>query len=239
MATPVITASVGAGGKNLWSDVKTVQSLLNRCIHLLTPYRPIGEDGGYGQKTGDVLVAFQRRVVGMAAPSGKVDPGSATWQALLKNARSLRAAHVEAFILVNLPAARKVKADWQIPVSITLAQAALESGWGRNVKGNAYFGIKGKAPDGSSTSFGTTEFVNGERVSNTQTFRAYENFAEAADDYGAFLNSNRQFAPCFTVKDDPLAFADKLQQGGYATAPNYAKELKSIIISNDLLQYDK
>ncbi len=56
-----------------------------------------------------------------------------------------------------LPVAAKVKEQWGIPVSVRIAQAAIECGWGKHVKGNAYFGIKGKSPKGASTTFATTE----------------------------------------------------------------------------------
>ena len=57
---------------------------------------------------------------------------------------------------------------------------------GKHVKNNAYFGIKGKSPTGNSTSFGTTEVINGKVIHIKDTFRAYADYAESADDYGRF-----------------------------------------------------
>ena len=122
-----------------------------------------------------------------------------------------------------LPSAKKVKLDWGVPVAICIAQAALESGWGKSVKGNAYFGIKGKSPSGATTTFTTTEFEKGKKITIQDSFRAYKDFAESADDYGRMLKSNSRYAGCFAHSNDPLKFADALQAAGYATDPNYAK----------------
>lgn len=98
---------------------------------------------------------------------------------------------------------------YRAPVSILIAQAALESGWGRHVKGNAYFGIKSHHSKGSTTSFTTTEFVNGKKTTLTDSFRAYANFGESAEDYGKFLTTNPRYKPAFVQAKDPLKFASR------------------------------
>jgi flagellum-specific peptidoglycan hydrolase FlgJ len=65
--------------------------------------------------------------------------------------------HVTAFIVAHINGVRAVSRKYNIPVSIILAQGALESGWGLKVVGNAFFGVKGKAPDGGSVSITTHE----------------------------------------------------------------------------------
>jgi flagellum-specific peptidoglycan hydrolase FlgJ len=84
--------------------------------------------------------------------------------------------------------------------------------------GNAYFGIKGKAPTGDSSSFGTTEVINGKVIHTKAEFRAYQNYADSAD---------------------PVKFVEAIAKAGYATDPNYATSLQQIIQSNHLDQYDK
>ncbi|EOI5885938.1 MULTISPECIES: glucosaminidase domain-containing protein [Citrobacter] len=56
-----------------------------------------------------------------------------------------------------LPAAINVKRNWGVPIEVTIAQGAFESGWGRKAKGGAYFGVKGKSPEGKSITFTTHE----------------------------------------------------------------------------------
>src|SRR5262249_20285610 len=148
-----------------------------------------------------------------------------------------RPTHVQDFIEKILPVAQRVRLTYKVPVSVTIAQAALETGWGGNVKGNAYFGIKGKAPTGASTRFATQEEVNknpktqvGTRITITDTFRAYPDLAAAAMDYGQYLSTTAIYAEAFKHTDDPVAFAEAVAKAGYATAHDYGPQLKSIIV---------
>lgn len=150
-----------------------------------------------------------------------------------------RPANVTAFINKTLADAKLIKAKYRIPVSVLIAQAALESGWGRDVKGNAYFGIKSHGTSGATTQFKTTEFINGKATSLSDSFRAYASFKEAAEDYGRFLTTNPRYKAAFFHTSDPLKFADQLQIAGYATDPRYAAKLKAIITTYNLSEYDR
>ena len=143
-----------------------------------------------------------------------------------------------AFIASCLSAATQVKQTYKVPMGALIAQAALESGWGRHVIGFAYFGIKGHSPTGSSTSFQTTEVIDGKVIHEAQTFRAYTSFADAADDYGRFLSTNPRYGGCFQYANDPINFIKTLAAAGYATAPNYAAELIAIIQHHNLAALD-
>jgi hypothetical protein len=76
-----IRGSVGKRGLNANDDVRTVQSLLNK--HRTVPYRLLKVDGINGPETEAAIEEFQRRVVKLANPDGRVDPASTTWQALV------------------------------------------------------------------------------------------------------------------------------------------------------------
>lgn len=154
-------------------------------------------------------------------------------------AQAARPANVTAFVNRILADAKTIKAKYRIPVSILIAQAALESGWGRQVKGNAYFGIKSHNTAGATTAFKTTEFVNGKKRSLSDSFRAYANFKESAEDYGKFLTTNPRYRSAFAYANDPPKFADQLQLAQYATDPRYAEKLKAIIATYNLREYDK
>jgi flagellum-specific peptidoglycan hydrolase FlgJ len=147
--------------------------------------------------------------------------------------------HVIAFAAMALPAAQDVNKKWGVPASVVIAQSALESGWGKHVVQNAYFGIKGHAPSGNSATFETTEVINGKVVHIKDKFRAYTDYGDAADDYGRFLNENSNYKAAFNHKDDPIQFVEAVAKGGYATDPNYAKTLRLIIKAYNLHQYDK
>jgi flagellum-specific peptidoglycan hydrolase FlgJ len=136
--------------------------------------------------------------------------------------------YVILFVGLHVVAAKTIAARTGVPVEVILAQSALESNWGRTVKDNAYFGIKGKSATGKSTSFSTHEVtLSGQRVSEIDEFRAYSTYAEAADDYASLIQ--KRYSAAFAYRNDPEQFAEAVARQGYATDPQYAKKLKSII----------
>ena len=137
------------------------------------------------------------------------------------------------------PQAQAASRETGIPARFIVAQAALESGWGRNeIRGadgaQSYnlFGIKaGRGWNGRTAESATTEYVNGEAVKITEKFRAYESYAEAFSDYARLLRSSGRYQGVLAGGDDPLKFARGLQQGGYATDPQYADKIARVINS--------
>jgi hypothetical protein len=77
-----ITASVGKGGVNRQNDVITVQKLINQNIGLITPLRPIAEDGKVVPMMINAIEEFQRRVLKISHPDGRVDPNGKTLKKL-------------------------------------------------------------------------------------------------------------------------------------------------------------
>ena len=73
-----IAKSVGANGQNDRTDVKTVQILLNFHAGVLGLQAPLAEDGAIGPNTLAAIGTFQSKVVGMAHPDQRVDPGGTT-----------------------------------------------------------------------------------------------------------------------------------------------------------------
>ncbi len=78
MSNAAITASVGKGGVNKHQDVVTIQKLLNQNIKAIAPTPLLKADGQIGSKTISAIEAFQRKVMGIASPDGRVDPGGRT-----------------------------------------------------------------------------------------------------------------------------------------------------------------
>ena len=137
-------------------------------------------------------------------------------------------AHVLHFVRLHSADARLVAVKTGVPAEVILAQSALESDWGRSVKGNAYFGVKGKSSAGNSTNFATHEVTaTGEVVSEVSEFRAYADYAEAANDYASLIQ--RKYPLAMLFRKDPAKFAEAVAMQGYATDPHYAIKLKSII----------
>src|SRR4028119_1708541 len=77
-----ITQSVGKGGANRRSDVKTVQILLNSNIDKLTPLKLLLETGTADTLTIKAIETFQKRVLRTETPDGRVDPNGRTLKAL-------------------------------------------------------------------------------------------------------------------------------------------------------------
>ena len=121
------------------------------------------------------------------------------------------------------------------PVSL-IAQAALETNWGRNIprdanggSSNNLFGIKaGGGWSGASVSAGTQEFQNGARQQTSAAFRAYASPGESFQDYVALLKTSPRFSGALGSGTSVASFAAALQQGGYATDPDYAHKVTSV-----------
>ncbi len=128
-----------------------------------------------------------------------------------------------------------------IPANFMIAQAALESGWGKheilhadNKSSFNLFGIKaGQSWQGAVVETVTTEYINGEPKKITDKFRAYNSYAESFQDYANLLINNPRYAAVLK-NQDANSFAHGLQQAGYATDPLYADKLIRIINSNSL-----
>jgi len=140
------------------------------------------------------------------------------------------------FIATHLSDAKAVSKATGVPVGVILAQSALESGWGQHVIENAYFGVKGRAPDGKSVVFATHENIGGNGVGINDGFRAYAGYRDAAEDYANMLRTNTIYSKAF-MRKDAVGFASELHR--YATDPAYVRKLQSIIIKNKLSEYDQ
>ena len=142
------------------------------------------------------------------------------------------------FINAIAPSAVKSFAETRIPASFTLAQAALESGWGNSVKGFNLFGIKAdKSWHGETIDIPTHEVVKGKRVAITAKFRKYGSWFDSINDHARFLTSNPRYHNAFLVSDG-ISFTKMIADAGYATDPAYAEKIISIIQSHQLLKYD-
>jgi len=127
--------------------------------------------------------------------------------------------------------------------SLFMAQAILESGNGQSSLAknyNNHFGIKAsKAWKGKVVRLNTREVFDGREVYIQDGFRWYENVQDSFKDRVKFLQENARYRSngVFDAKS-PEEQADALQRAGYATDPNYASTLKSIISANNLKELD-
>jgi len=81
--------------------------------------------------------------------------------------------------------------------------------------------------------------IKGKVIHIQDTFRAYADYAESADDYGSFLNGNNRYKPALNYRDKPNEFISAIASAGYATNPNNATKLINLMERYDLYEFDK
>ena len=117
---------------------------------------------------------------------------------------------------------------------LLLAQAALETGWGRKaIKDGAgqesfnLFGIKaGKHWTGKTVEVMTTEYIHGQAQKRVETFRAYGSYAESFSDYARLIKG--RYGEAIANGTTAEGFGQALQAKGYATDPNYAQKITRV-----------
>lgn len=137
--------------------------------------------------------------------------------------------------------ALKGKVDYGIVPSLTIAQAILESGWGRSQlsqKANNLFGIKAFSDwTGATISLPTTEWYEGQMKIVDARFRAYDSLNDSIEDHNKLLSGERykSVRGCNDYRDA----CQKIYECGYATDPRYTEKLISIIEKNELFLFDE
>lgn len=149
----------------------------------------------------------------------------------------------EQFVSSLMPVARQVAGETGISPRLMVAQAALETGWGRHmIEGEGgqpsynLFGIKADHRwQGDSVNIATTEYREGVPMSERAAFRAYPDYQSSFRDYVDFLESNPRYRAALESADKPDQFAGHLQKAGYATDPDYAAKIRRIMNGDSML----
>ncbi|NNJ91597.1 MAG: flagellar assembly peptidoglycan hydrolase FlgJ [Gammaproteobacteria bacterium] len=140
------------------------------------------------------------------------------------------------------PYAEKAAAALGIQPQALLAQAALETGWGKAqmkmADGKPSFNLFGIKADsrwgGKQANVSTLEFRDGVAKKERANFRAYESYQASFNDYANFLFENRRYQKALKNTENPAAYFNELQQAGYATDPQYAEKIMSILRRGDI-----
>lgn len=141
-----------------------------------------------------------------------------------------------AFLDAIRPAAERAAAQLGVSPRSLMAQAALETGWGRSLPRHEsgessfnLFGIKaGRSWQGPVVNTDTQEFIGGKSVRQVEAFRAYQSIEQSFADHSRLVSSSRRYQAALNTGADTAAFASALQQGGYATDPRYADKLVAV-----------
>ena len=140
------------------------------------------------------------------------------------------------FIATMLPMAEKAAARIGVDPKVLVAQAALETGWGKSImraddgsSSHNLFGIKATGNwKGDNARAITSEFRNGQMVKETADFRSYGSYEDSFHDLVSLLQNNDRYQGVVKAADNPEQFVKELQKAGYATDPNYASKISSI-----------
>lgn len=152
------------------------------------------------------------------------------------------------FVRALWPQAQRHARDLGVDPRVLIAQAALETGWGRHVirdprsgaSSHNLFNIKADHRwAGASVGVNTLEYRDGVAQQERASFRAYDSYEHSFADYVAFVRSSPRYAQALARAGQPEAYAHALQDGGYATDPRYAHKIVTLMngpVLRDALQ---
>lgn len=151
----------------------------------------------------------------------------------------------EEFVTHLFPLAKEVAADLGVDPKVLLAQAALETGWGKHIikdsvgeSSNNLFNIKAdKRWDGDRAQVNTLEYRDGLAQQEKAQFRSYDSFEQSFRDYADFLKNSPRYQQALEAAADPRKYLQQLQAAGYATDPAYAEKITAIF-ENRILAMD-
>ncbi len=150
----------------------------------------------------------------------------------------------EDFVRTLYPLAQQAAKKLGTRTEVLLAQAALETGWGKHILASSnqqsshnLFNIKADSRwQGETVSKMTLEYAQGITQKVPARFRAYPDFQASFDDYVRFLQTQPRYQAALRHAPHPDDFIDALHRAGYATDPAYAEKIKQIMRSPVLAQ---
>ncbi|QIZ77245.1 flagellar assembly peptidoglycan hydrolase FlgJ [Ferrimonas lipolytica] len=198
--------------------------------HSLSPLRTVNHNRGSRELSGNDLANDE---VAAAADNSLVELGVLSSEVGIET-QPLTFTQPDEFVQALLPAAAEAAKKLNKDPHLLIAQAALETGWGRSIlPGNEgksshnLFNIKADNRwDGEKTAVNALEFENNVAVMKRSSFRVYDDLKASFDDYVSFLQQPRYSEALKAT--DAAGFASGLQQAGYATDPHYATKILSV-----------
>ncbi len=153
--------------------------------------------------------------------------------------RGLDFSSPSAFVKSLWPYAERAAQSLQVDPKVLIAQAALETGWGKHVmrteqgaSSKNLFGIKANNDWQGERAQVTTLELDGDSLKKQRAdFRAYDSYADSFEDYTRFISDKPRYQNALNVTEDPKQYAHELQTAGYATDPNYAEKIGRIFDS--------
>jgi len=143
------------------------------------------------------------------------------------------------FIKQITPIAIEIQEKYNIPASVTIAMAAIESNYGRSTlskEANNYFGIKADISWNGDIYKAYTHDLD---VYHVQKFRSYDSMEESFEDYALFLTQHPRYANAFNYTNNPVKFCKRVLNSGYCPTPDYLENVIYVRDNYSLAQYDQ
>lgn len=203
----------------------------------LVKFQPRWWQGMHGEplQTMRQLETSERIAAAVGEPEDETERADAAAEVPAFNPRTFGSR--EEFVRALAPHAEAAGRKLGLDPDLLLAQAALETGWGKHMisdrtGGSSFnlFGIKaGASWAGERMRVSTLEYENGVARRELAPFRAYDSYAHSFNDYVDFLQSRPRYSRALENADNPESYIRALQGAGYATDPRYADKVLSIM----------
>jgi flagellum-specific peptidoglycan hydrolase FlgJ len=146
--------------------------------------------------------------------------------------------HRGGFLSAVAPTAVQSAVDNCLPPSVTLAQAALESGWGRSGLATEHANLFGiKSGSGSGVALRTREVVNGTSHKRVAKFRVFDDWGASVRYHDALISKDPRYSSARENSHDWRAYLDDLAPV-YATDPDYVEDVSALVTRYDLDEWD-
>jgi len=140
------------------------------------------------------------------------------------------------FIQSLLPTAKYVAGRSGVDPKMLIAQAALETGWGKHVikhaNGSSSYNLFNIKADenwtGKTVTKDVNEYRDGVMMKQRSRFRAYDSFTESFQDYMHLVQSSERYAKAMSHRNEPQAYINQLHRAGYATDPHYSTKVNKV-----------
>jgi flagellar protein FlgJ len=151
---------------------------------------------------------------------------------------------IDDFVKSLWPKAKEAASLMGLDPKILMAQAALETGWGKfmakdtdGTSSNNLFNVKtGNNTDFDSVKIKTTEYIADTPIKVSASFRKYSSVEESFNDYVSLIKGNERYQNALANASNPELYVNELSKAGYATDPNYGNKILSIYHGDELKQ---
>jgi peptidoglycan hydrolase FlgJ len=172
--------------------------------------------------------------VGVVGPQARSAPSATDAETMTQSAND--------FVDQVLPTIRKAAQALGVNPLGLLAQAALETGWGKRMARTAdgaasmnLFGIKADENwDGARATASTVEYSGGVATQRHAAFRVYGTLEESVKDFVKLLKNSPRYHQAVAAGQDAQAYVNSIGQSGYATDPDYTHKLNEILHGSTL-----